>query len=168
MAVAKEAQIASAAADLADGIREQVHEAEQLLQGFEGGLEAFLVSGHPIISDSPAWALAPLYADCYTRSGAKTRNELEQIWKDHARSKAVQESAGEVLDAEQEFQSFIDKLAAVLDKVEDRDACPNVSVVGSQLPNLCLINARSGSSMALDSYWKRSPFTHFALIRHFG
>ena len=168
MSVAKEAEITSAAADLAFGIQEQVREAEQLLEGFEGGLEAFLASSHPIISDSPAWALAPLYADCYTKSGAKTRKELEQIWKDHAGNKAVQESAGCVLDAEQEFQSFIDKLAAALDEVEDRDACPNVSVVGSQLPNLRLVDARSGSSVTLDSYWKRSPFTHFALFRNFA
>lgn len=168
MAAVKDAEIVSAAIDLAAGITGQVRDAEQLLERFEGGTEAFLTSGHGLINDSPAWSLAPLYRSCYTRSGVKTRSELDQVWKDRTSSETVRESVERVLDAEQKLKSFIDKLASVLAEVEDRDACPQVSAVGSQLPNLTLVDARSGSPVNLETYWSRSPFTHFVLLRHFA
>ncbi len=81
----------------------------------------------------------------------------------------MRESVESVLDAEQELDSFVDKLGTALEEIEDRDACPNISVVGSQLPSsLRLVDARSGEVVTLESYWRRNPFTHLVLFRQFA
>ena len=165
--VRPEREIASAATDLATGVLQQVREAEKLVK--ELGTEGYLSSGHRLISTGSGWSLIPVYAECFIRSGAKTRKELEQIWRDHMSSDAVQASVESVLNAEREIDKFVEKVGAVLEQVEDRNACPSVSVVGSQLPSdLHFTEARSGESVTLESYWKQSPFTHLVLIRQFA
>lgn len=109
-----------------------------------------------------------LYVDCMVSVGVSSREELEQLWKEHYHHVDVQDSVEELLTAEEKYRSFIAEADEELQKCEDTIALASVTTVGFQLPrDLSLLEAVSGQSVSLESIWTKSRFTLFVLQRHF-
>lgn len=109
-----------------------------------------------------------LYVDCMVSVGVSSREELEQLWKEHYRHADVQDSVEELLATEEEYKSFIAEADEELQKYEDTIASASVITAGLQLPrDLSILEAVSGQPVSLESIWTKSRFTLFVLQRHF-
>ena len=108
--------------------------------------------------------VAPLfsYVQCLKTVGAKTRAELEEMWKRWYHDKEVKECVEELLSSETSIQELYDDIDVEVQKTEDQLAFPNVTKVGEQLPaDLALTNCRSGEVINLENVWKQSKLTLF-------
>ena len=109
-----------------------------------------------------------LYVDCMVSVGVSSREELEELWKEHYRHASVRDSVEEVMMAEEEYRSFITEADEEVQRYEDGIASASMATVGCQLPkDLTLLEAVSGQATSLESIWTKSRFTLFILQRHF-
>ena len=114
--------------------------------------------------------VAPLlsYVQCLKAVGAKTRAELEEMWKRWYHEEEVRECVEELLSLETSIQELLDDIDVEVQKAEDRLAFPNVTKVGDQLPaDLSLTNCRSGEVINLENVWKQSKFTFFDAFKFY-
>ena len=111
--------------------------------------------------------IMPLYIECFSSVGVKTRTELEQVWAKSYSDHQVREAVEELLENEENFCEFameVDKVLSLYEKKSNPTA-----KVGQDLPkDLALTDAGTGQEMLLESYWKESKFTWFVFLRHFG
>ena len=108
--------------------------------------------------------VTPLYSyfQCLKTVGAKTRAELEEMWKRWYHDKEVKECVEELLSSETNIQELYDDIDVEVQKTEDQLAFPNFTKVGEQLPaDLALTNCRSGEVINLENVWKQSKLTLF-------
>ena len=111
--------------------------------------------------------LVPPYVECFKSLGVSTRAELEQLWAREYSDPEVREKVEELLETEEsirEFATEVDKVLISHERAANTPAC-----VGQSLPkDLLLTDAETGEQVALEMYWKRSKFTWFVFLRHFG
>ena len=114
--------------------------------------------------------VAPLfsYVQCLEASGAKTRAELEEMWKGWYHDAEVRECVEELLSLEASIQELFDDIDVELQRAEDQLAFPNVTKEGEQLPaDLALTNSHSGEVINLENVWKQSKFTFFDAFKFY-
>ena len=159
-------QLVAALQTLERGLRQMVENTRKnflalTLDEFLGGdnRQSLLYSAYPV----------QLYVDCMVSVGVSSREELEQMWKEHYRHADVRDSVEEVLGAEEEYRSFMAEADEEVQRYEDSIALGSVATVGCQLPprDLTLLEAASGRPVSLESIWTKSRFTLFVLQRHF-
>ncbi len=118
---------------------------------------------------SQLYSLMPVYAECLDNAQVDTRGNLERAWTrctDHAH---VKRSVDNLLEAEEEFEDFVDEVERELRKKESPYAVKSSALAGHKLPKgLALITASTGKPLTLEACWKDSKYTLFVLIRHFG
>ena len=108
------------------------------------------------------------YVQCLKTVGAKTRAELEQIWKGCYQDKEVRECVEELLSLEASIQELYDDIDVEVQKAEDQLAIQNITKVGEQLPaDLALTNCSSGEMVNIENIWKQSKFTHFVFLKFY-
>ena len=108
------------------------------------------------------------YVQCLKAVGAKTRAELEHMWKGWYHDEEVRECVEELLSLEESLQELFDDIDVVLQKAEDQLAIQNVTKVSDQLPaNLSLTNCLSGEVVQLENVWKQSKFTLFDAFKFY-
>ncbi len=109
------------------------------------------------------------YYECLTTVGVKTRKELEGVWSGLFTDEGVRDSVEELLTAEDNWRAFIKNLDADLQKYEsDLSPSAGISTLGSQLPGgLSLVEATSGSSIAMATLLKQSRLTLFIFRKHY-
>ena len=108
------------------------------------------------------------YVDCLKAVGAKTRAELEEMWKGCYHDKEVRECVEELLSLEESLQELYDDIDVEIQKAEDQLAIQNITKVGDQLPaDLCLTNCCSGEVGNIENVWKQSKFTHFVFLKFY-
>ena len=94
------------------------------------------------------------YVQCLKAAGAKTRAELEEMWKGWYHDAEVRECVEELLSLEASIQKLFDDIDVEVQKTEDQLAFPNVTKVDEQLPaDLALTNCRSGEVINLENVW---------------
>ena len=151
---------------LTEGINKVVEEGRRAYK--EAGLDEYLRFETPK-GVRCLFQPVPLYVDCMKAVNVRTRAELEHLWRGYYSDHAVQESVEELLGAEESYEEFVAEVDQDLQKSGDKLALPDVVTVGKQLPTeLSLTEAKSGDTVCLESYWKRSKSTLFVLIRHFA
>lgn len=151
---------------LTEGINKVVEEGRRAYK--EAGLDGYLSFETPK-GVRCLFQPVSLYVDCMKAVNVGTRAELEHLWKGYYSDEAVQESVEELLGAEESYEEFVAEVDQDLQKSGDKLALPDVVTVGKQLPTeLSLTEAKSGDTVCLESYWKRSKSTLFVLIRHFA
>ena len=114
--------------------------------------------------------VAPLfsYVQCLKAVGAKTRAELEEMWKRWYHDEEVRECVEELLDLETSIQELFNDIDVEVQKVEDQLAIQNITKVGEQLPaDLALTNCSSGEMVNIENIWKQSKFTHFVFLKFY-
>lgn len=108
------------------------------------------------------------YYECLSAVGVKTRKELEEVWVRFYKDEAVRESVEGLLTAEDNWRAFIRYMDAGLQKIESERSPVATSTLGSQLPqDLCLTEAVSGDSVAVETILKESRYTLFILRKHY-
>ena len=115
-------------------------------------------------------SVAPLfsYVQCLKAVGAKTRAELEEMWKRWYHDEEVRECVEELLDLETSIQELFNDIDVEVQKVEDQLAIQNITKVGEQLPaDLALTNCSSGEMVNIENIWKQSKFTHFVFLKFY-
>ena len=115
-------------------------------------------------------SVAPLfsYVQCLKAVGAKTRAELEEMWKRWYHDEEVRECVEELLSLETSIQELFNDIDVEVQKVEDQLAIQNITKVGEQLPaDLALTNCCSGEVVNLGNVWKQSKFTHFVFLKFY-
>ena len=113
----------------------------------------------------------PVYAQCMLEHGVKTWKDFEQIVKKHYKDDGVQELIEELLSAEDSYGHFVEKREKELAVAEKENSFDETEVLaaGQTIPrDLALLEAQSGDSKPLTSYCKKSAFTLFILMRHYG
>ena len=114
--------------------------------------------------------VAPIfsYVECLKTVGAKTRAELEEMWKG-SHDEEVRESVEELLSLEESLQELFDDIDVELQIKEDQLAIQNVTKVGDQLPSdLSLSKCRSGEMVQLEDVLKQSKFTLFDALKFYS
>ena len=118
------------------------------------------------------FGVSSAYADCMKTLGVRTKEEFEQLWKQHSSDPGVKEAVEGMLEGEKKFAEFVAEVDNEMGNTpyEDENGCSeDPAAVGQVLPkDLHLLDATSGQPVTLDTYWKESKFTLFILIRHFG
>ena len=151
---------------LTEGMNKVVEEGRKEYK--EAGLDGYLKFENPK-GVRCLFQPMPLYVDCMRTVGVGTRVELEHLWRGYYSDSAVQESVEELLGAEESFEEFVAEVDRDLQKSGDTLALSDVVTVGEQLPTgLSLTEAKSGDTVSLESFWKRSKYTLFVLVRHFA
>ena len=115
-------------------------------------------------------SVAPLfsYVQCLKAVGAKTRAELEEMWKRWYHDEEVRECVEELLDLETSIQELFNDIDVEVQKAEDQLAIQNITKVGEQLPaDLALTNCSSGEMVNIENIWKQSKFTHFVFLKFY-
>ena len=108
------------------------------------------------------------YVQCLKAAGAKTRVELEEMWKGCYHDEEVRECVEEFLSLEESIQELFDDIDVEVQKAEDQLAIQNVTKVGDQLPaDLSLTECHSGEVVQLEDVWKQSKFTLFVLLKFY-
>ena len=108
------------------------------------------------------------YVQCLKAVGAKTRAELEEMWKQWYHDEEVRECVEELLSLEENLNKLFDDIDVELQKAEDQIAIQNVTKVGEQLPaDLALTNCRSGEMVQLEDVLKQSKFTLFDALKFY-
>ena len=108
------------------------------------------------------------YLHCLKAVGAKTRAELEEMWKGCYHDKEVRESVEELLSLEESLQELYDDIDVEIEKVEDQLAIQNITKEGEQLPaDLALIKCRSKEVLNLENVWKQSNYTLFVPLKFY-
>ena len=113
--------------------------------------------------------VAPIfsYVQCLKTVGAKTRAELEEMWKG-SHDEEVRECVEELLSLEESLQGLYDDIDVELQIKEDQLAIQSITKVGDQLPvNLALTNCHSGEVVTLESIWKQSKYTLFVPLKFY-
>lgn len=132
----------------------------------EVGVQQFLlnVPGKGIMKALlPVWSS---YHEWLTTVGVKSRTEMELLWKSYEADTRVQKSVQELLTAEKSLTSMLTLVNDGLQAEEDKLTAGRLDV-GSPLPRgIKLTELDSGELVALESFWKRSPFTLFILMRN--
>ena len=81
----------------------------------------------------------------------------------------VQEGVDDLLSAEERYEEFVAEVDQELKKKENVLDLPTVVTLGDRLPaDLSLVKAKSGEVISLESLWRKSKYTLFVLLRHFG
>ena len=108
------------------------------------------------------------YVQCLKTVGAKTRAELEEMWKQWYHDEEVRECVEELLSSEENLNELFDDIDVELQKAEDQIAIQNVTKVGEQLPaDLGLTNCRSGEMVQLEDVLKQSKLTLFDALKFY-
>ena len=108
------------------------------------------------------------YLHCLKAVGAKTRAELEEMWKGCYHDKEVRECVEELLSLEESLQELFDDIDVEIEKVEDQLAIQNITKEGEQLPaDLALIKCRSKEVLNLENVWKQSNYTLFVPLKFY-
>ena len=108
------------------------------------------------------------YLHCLKAVGAKTRAELEEMWKGCYHDKEVRECVEELLSLEESLQELYDDIDVEIEKVEDQLAVQNIAKEGEQLPaDLALIKCRSKEVLNLENVWKQSNYTLFVPLKFY-
>lgn len=110
-----------------------------------------------------------VYAQAMSDMRLKSWNEMEQYLSKHYKDEDVCESVENLLSAEDDYKDFVSAVEKDLVKVEKESEFRDILSVGDQVPDeLSLILSTVGKDVQLASYWKKTRFTLFILIRHFG
>ena len=108
------------------------------------------------------------YLHCLKAVGAKTRAELEEMWKGCYHDKEVRECVEELLSLEESLQELYDDIDVELQIKEDQLAVQNITKEGEQLPaDLALIKCRSKEVLNLENVWKQSNYTLFVPLKFY-
>ena len=108
------------------------------------------------------------YLHCLKAVGAKTRAELEEMWKGCYHDKEVRECVEELLSLEESLQELYDDIDVELQIKEDQLAIQNITKEGEQLPaDLALIKCRSKEVLNLENVWKQSNYTLFVPLKFY-
>lgn len=115
------------------------------------------------------YAVMASYAQCMEAVGVRTRVELEQFWARHYGNSEVREAVDTLLEEEDNFHQLVAEVEAKLRVLEEKVSTKAPASVGQLLPgDLELIESLSGQQITLETSWKRSKFTLYVCIRHFG
>ena len=108
------------------------------------------------------------YVQCLKAVGAKTRAELEQMWKGWYHDEEVRECVEELLSFEESLQELYDDIDVEIQKAEDRLAFQNITKVSDQLPeDLALVKCRSREVVKLEKVLKQSKFTLIVALKFY-
>lgn len=149
---------------LTDGLSLLVKLSKVLLQNAkqeaEESLETFVP--HKITT---LFGLITAGAQLYKRLGVKKRSEAEAVWQKFYHLAAVREQVEELLQVEDEWDSFLDGV--------DRGLQTDRQLSGAELadslsPETALSDGRSGKSVTLGQYLHPGQNLLLVLIRHFG
>ena len=111
----------------------------------------------------------PMYAECLSSLGFKTRSELDQMCRSLSQHPDVRACYDALLNAEEEFNGFSKSVNRELHKYEEERIPPNPTTLGHRLPKeLSLVDSKTGDTLSLTSLCSRSTFTLMVLMRHFG
>ena len=119
--------------------------------------------GGPHFTQTPVFS----YVQCLKAAGAKTRVELEEMWKGCYHDEEVRECVEEFLSLEESIQELFDDIDVEVQKAEDQLAIQNVTKVGDQLPaDLSLTECRSERWSNLRMFGS-SPSSHSLYLSSF-
>ena len=109
-----------------------------------------------------------VYARALSTLGYRTWQEVEGCVSKHYRIEAVQQTVEDLLSAEESYKNLVSTVEIDLEKYETKQAYKKTITAGDFLPAELTLSLVDGSIPTLESYLKRSKFTLFILIRHFG
>ena len=112
------------------------------------------------------WSHVASYVDCFRANGVQKYSELEEVWKQHYGCQEVREVVEELLEAEERHRTFLEEVEKEFVSAQDSRADLKTGDVISG--GVELTDARSLDVRKLRSYWPKSKFTLFVLLRHFG
>ena len=162
----EKALLLSSLEKLTDGLNKVVEEGRRSYK--ESGLDKYLSFENPN-GIRCLFRPMPLYVECMRAVGVRTRSELEGVWMGCFSDGQVRERVDDLLSAEERFGEFVAEVDQELKKKEDALDLQNVVTLGDQLPaDLSLTKAKSGEVVSLESLWRKSKYTMFVLLRHFG
>ena len=115
------------------------------------------------------WAHVINYSKCMQENGVRSYAELERLWKAHYGRTEMREVVDELLEAEEDYHSFLEEVESAFRKEEDDDLVATVKV-GEPFPSdVELLDVRSDKKLPLDqTYWKESKATLLVPKRHYG
>ena len=115
------------------------------------------------------WSHVGSYVGCLRGNGVSTYSQLEALWKRHYGDSEVREAVEALLESEDASHRFIDDVDKSFRAVDAGRRVEKKTAAGdSLLPNLSVVDGRSGEEARLEEYWKGSKVTLFVLLRHFG
>ena len=104
-----------------------------------------------------------------SRLSAKTKKELDEVFNRHSQDKDVTARLGELTVAEEKYESLMARIHQVVVESESKAAVEEITTVGKTLlQNIALVEAKLGETVTLESFWKKSKYTLFFFMRHFG
>ena len=162
----EKALLLSSLGKLTDGLNKVVEEGRRSYK--ESGLDKYLSFENPN-GVRCLFKPMPMYVECMRGMDVRTRSELEGVWMGCFSDGQVREGVDDLLSAEETFEEFVSEVDQELKKKEDALELQNVVTLGDQLPaDLSLTKAKSGEAVRLESLWRKSKYTLFVLLRHFG
>ena len=162
----EKALLLSSLEKLTDGLNKVIEEGRRSYK--ECGLDKYLSFENPN-GIRCLFRPMPMYVECMRAVGVRTRSELEGVWMGYFSDGQVRERVDDLLSAEERFGEFVAEVEQELKKKEDALDLQNVVTLGDQLPaDLSLTKAKSGDVISLESLWRKSKYTMFVLLRHFG
>ena len=115
------------------------------------------------------WSHVGNYVECVRRNGVSTYSQLEVLWRRHYGDPEVRKAVEALLESEDASHRFVDDVDRSFRAVDAGRRVEKKTAAGdSLLPNLSVVDGRSGEEARLEEYWKRSKVTLFVLLRHFG
>ncbi|KAE8286592.1 hypothetical protein D5F01_LYC14532 [Larimichthys crocea] len=104
-------------------------------------------------------------AQFYKRLGVKKRREAEAVWQKSYHIAAVREQVEELLQVEDEWDSFLDGVDKGLQTTDRQLAGPGAQIADSLSPETPLTDGRSGKSVTLGQYLDRGKKLLLALLK---
>uniref|UniRef100_A0A673WWV0 Uncharacterized LOC115192909 n=2 Tax=Salmo trutta TaxID=8032 RepID=A0A673WWV0_SALTR len=105
-------------------------------------------------------------ANFYNSIGVKKRIDAEDLWKKSYHHAKVQEQVEELLQLEEEWDAFLDRIDTELKTSDKRlTGGPTSQNLSADTP---LTDARSGENVTLGLYFGKGENLLLVLIRHFG
>ncbi|KAM6906215.1 selenoprotein L [Lycodopsis pacificus] len=105
-------------------------------------------------------------ADFYRSIGVKKKSEAEDIWQKYYHHAAVREQVEELLQLENEWDSFLESVDRRL-QTTDRQLS-GIKMADRLSPDTPFTDGRSGESVTLGRYLGQGQKPLLVLIRHFG
>lgn len=110
------------------------------------------------------FGMATAYEKCLQRVGAKTKDEMERKFHRHSRNAHLREACTELLDVEQEWDSFLKDV----DKSLEEDSADIVSLDETGPIDVPLVDARSSNETSLRNFLHGGQSLVLILLRHFA
>lgn len=101
----------------------------------------------------------------YKSLGVKKKSEAEAVWQKFYHHEAVREQVEELLQVENEWDSFLE---SVDEGLQATDGQLSGQIADSLSPDVEFIDGRSGKSVTLGQYLDQGQKLLLVLIRHFG